>query len=577
MEKTEVLYVGEEEIDLVDSSLRETTKDAQGISPQQGDLRLSGPPSGQGAGSGARTHDRRVPADLRADSQATVLLTPPDNRRMTSFYGDQMESNIVKDFENLKVFVQRNFIKMDELVQDLTSALEETAHMSRPGNSQAEGANSGSCSRRYVKKRRGIRRTSANNYYYKRGTISEASESSVDEQPVRDYAGNVIHSDSDDLAACHRIPKLTVPVVDPVPAVESDSFTENLSPLRPQRRRRKFKNMVVDSSPLNDHTPSDGDSVSGERQLGRKASGDAHGSFMEKDKSSLAGSKVPMQSPESSGLRGITAGKRKRSSKCRTDCNTYHQGSMPGSSQMEFTSISQESSLSSSEFDSDINTNIEDAREADDEQSDFFHEPGPACGIPDIVPWWENERVTDEPLRIDSDFEKILTGTFAHLPKLSNQSFKARMGRLMSGTGREIRLGRRKLKGKMPRYTVGRFLQDREHWNRIQSCHGGSMQPPGCSSASSSNYNNSNSSNGHGGEIKRRKHITRNSTFLEVPSAVVSSTSETLPDGSMGSKFMCSGGSSSSSNKEIQGPVVCTRKSVRKNGGAYSSIQNSDS
>ncbi|GFO09768.1 hypothetical protein PoB_003627300 [Plakobranchus ocellatus] len=47
-------------------------------SPQQGDLRLSGPPSGQGASSGARTCDRRVPADLRADSQATVLPTPPE-------------------------------------------------------------------------------------------------------------------------------------------------------------------------------------------------------------------------------------------------------------------------------------------------------------------------------------------------------------------------------------------------------------------------------------------------------------------------------------------------------------------
>ncbi|GFN96428.1 hypothetical protein PoB_002293400 [Plakobranchus ocellatus] len=46
-------------------------------SPQQGDLRLSGPPSGQGAGGGARTRDRRVPADLRADSLATVLPTPP--------------------------------------------------------------------------------------------------------------------------------------------------------------------------------------------------------------------------------------------------------------------------------------------------------------------------------------------------------------------------------------------------------------------------------------------------------------------------------------------------------------------
>ncbi|GFO10483.1 hypothetical protein PoB_003698800 [Plakobranchus ocellatus] len=45
-------------------------------SPQQGDLRLSGPPPGQGADSGARTRDRRVSADLRADSQATVLPTP---------------------------------------------------------------------------------------------------------------------------------------------------------------------------------------------------------------------------------------------------------------------------------------------------------------------------------------------------------------------------------------------------------------------------------------------------------------------------------------------------------------------
>ncbi|GFO43947.1 major facilitator superfamily domain-containing protein 4 [Plakobranchus ocellatus] len=44
--------------------------------PQQGDLRLSGPPSGQGAGSGARTRDRRVPADLRADSQATATDAP---------------------------------------------------------------------------------------------------------------------------------------------------------------------------------------------------------------------------------------------------------------------------------------------------------------------------------------------------------------------------------------------------------------------------------------------------------------------------------------------------------------------
>ncbi|GFO35571.1 hypothetical protein PoB_006207600 [Plakobranchus ocellatus] len=39
---------------------------------EQGDLRLSGPPSGKGAGGGARARDRRVPTDLRADSLVTV-------------------------------------------------------------------------------------------------------------------------------------------------------------------------------------------------------------------------------------------------------------------------------------------------------------------------------------------------------------------------------------------------------------------------------------------------------------------------------------------------------------------------
>ncbi|GFN85878.1 hypothetical protein PoB_001238400 [Plakobranchus ocellatus] len=43
---------------------------------QKGDLRLLGPQSRQDADSGARTRDRKVPADLRADSQATVPPTP---------------------------------------------------------------------------------------------------------------------------------------------------------------------------------------------------------------------------------------------------------------------------------------------------------------------------------------------------------------------------------------------------------------------------------------------------------------------------------------------------------------------
>ncbi|GFO31559.1 hypothetical protein PoB_005806400 [Plakobranchus ocellatus] len=48
------------------------------IGPQRGDPRLSGPPSGQGNGGLARTRDRWVPADLRAESLTTVPPTGPD-------------------------------------------------------------------------------------------------------------------------------------------------------------------------------------------------------------------------------------------------------------------------------------------------------------------------------------------------------------------------------------------------------------------------------------------------------------------------------------------------------------------
>ncbi|GFO23950.1 hypothetical protein PoB_005045500 [Plakobranchus ocellatus] len=45
-------------------------------SPHQSDLGFSGQPSSQGADGGARTRDRRVTADLKADSLPTVLPRP---------------------------------------------------------------------------------------------------------------------------------------------------------------------------------------------------------------------------------------------------------------------------------------------------------------------------------------------------------------------------------------------------------------------------------------------------------------------------------------------------------------------
>ncbi|GFO34302.1 hypothetical protein PoB_006080700 [Plakobranchus ocellatus] len=57
----------------------------QSKSTQQDDLRLSGPPSGRGAGGGTQTRDRRVNADLKADSLTTVPPTTPNWRRRYIF------------------------------------------------------------------------------------------------------------------------------------------------------------------------------------------------------------------------------------------------------------------------------------------------------------------------------------------------------------------------------------------------------------------------------------------------------------------------------------------------------------
>lgn len=61
----------------------------------------------------------------------------------------------------------------------------------------------------------------------------------------------------------------------------------------------------------------------------------------------------------------------------------------------------------------------------------------------------------------------------------------------------------------MPRYTVGKFLQDREHWNRMQGHHPGALLPGTC------NNNTNNNSNGHGVEFKRRRHVPKSSTSIE--------------------------------------------------------------
>lgn len=69
---------------------------------------------------------------------------------------------------------------------------------------------------------------------------------------------------------------------------------------------------------------------------------------------------------------------------------------------------------------------------ADDEQSDFFHEPGPACGIPGIIPWWDDQAKNEMESEQEKEFQQILTGTFEHMSKSSQLAFKARVTKLMA-------------------------------------------------------------------------------------------------------------------------------------------------
>lgn len=145
---------------------------------------------------------------------------------------------------------------MDELVQDLVSALEQTSEQSKLGELWEEMVLSPLQQRRQIRRRRGRKRFRESSLYpmeHRRCWI-EASESSLDE--AKEYrknsssaiAASVAYcSDSDDMNATnHWRSFIRGPVRTRQPSwPESDSYTEN-NPGRPLRRRRKVKRMTSD-------------------------------------------------------------------------------------------------------------------------------------------------------------------------------------------------------------------------------------------------------------------------------------------------------------------------------------------
>ena len=158
---------------------------------------------------------------------------------------------------------------MDELVQDLVSALEQTSEQNNLGHLWKEMVLSPlRRQRRQIRRRRDRKRRCNPSLHLLqlRRCLSEASESSLDEA-AKDCRGSSAlapsttttttttttasaanYSDSDDMVMTHhRWHSFTR---DPVRSrqqswPESDSFTEN-TPGRPLRRRRKVKRMTSD-------------------------------------------------------------------------------------------------------------------------------------------------------------------------------------------------------------------------------------------------------------------------------------------------------------------------------------------
>jgi len=168
-----------------------------------------------------------------------------------------MDSGIVEGFQNLHVLPDS--MTVDSLALDLAVALDESSP--RPLRKQSLRGIDGqlSATSRPVRKRQFKKRKSAvpmsicgsaGGVHIAAVNVSDRSDSSTSDSPARCDCMDTVPrlSDSDDMTLCKGsatgLPRVSV--ASSVQFAESDSVTENWTPLRPQRRRRHFRRMAVD-------------------------------------------------------------------------------------------------------------------------------------------------------------------------------------------------------------------------------------------------------------------------------------------------------------------------------------------
>jgi len=297
---------------------------------------------------------------------------------------------------------------MDGLVQDFKSALDETA------GSQSSERSTG---RRKAWKRRC---KSTSNLLQAGQNLSEDSSSSLDNFGLlsRDRGTSSLQLSDSDL---DNGPSLSGRRNRPGRPqdyrkrhdnllIESDSFTENISPFKEFRanskRKRKSKRMEICEN-VKPVLP--GSFVFRSPGQGTKR----------KKVRSKSGSEITLAKKS-----GITQGKRKRSAREKSADNTDKKEV----DRMETEDVRSSSSLSSSEWEdlgSDLSHGEVDGREADDEYSDW---PGPEPGMSVM-------QLTDEEVDPDVSFVS------------PSSSWKGTLTRGRSFNSREIKAGTRRLRG----------------------------------------------------------------------------------------------------------------------------------
>ncbi|XP_060610238.2 G patch domain-containing protein 2 [Anolis sagrei] len=333
---------------------------------------------------------------------------------------------------------------MEELVHDLVSALEESSEQARGGFADTgDHSRSVSCLlKRQARKRRGRKRRSFNSHHpWETGhCLSEGSDSSLEESN-KDYRDNHAnnkkdHSDSDDqLLLAKRRPTLNLNNLRGKRLLwhEPDLAVDNLGN-RTLRRRRKVKRMAIDLPSDISNTlalPQQQDNIK-DQEMDNDSRFSQH---QELAKSKVKKRKLATnrQGPEILD-EGVVI-ENDESNQASKDKMEYEE--QKGSD--ENMSDSESSSLSSS--DGGLFTNDE-GRQGDDEQSDWFHEsePGGACGITGIIPWWEKEDSTELEKELpDPVFQSILTGSFPLMSSSGKRDFQTRFSHLHGIPARNIK------------------------------------------------------------------------------------------------------------------------------------------